>query len=72
MDETKLSRRDCTEYQDELDWEMRAFCRISSELQLSGMPARMRRAARLREDRFNQECHQALRVVGRILQAHEA
>jgi hypothetical protein len=72
LDETKWSRRDCTEYQDELDWEMRAFCRINSKLQLSGMPARMRRATRLREDRVNQEYHRAMRVVGRILQAHEA
>jgi hypothetical protein len=29
LDETKWSRRDCTEYQDEMDWEMRAFRRIS-------------------------------------------
>ncbi len=70
MDKTKWSRRDCTEYQDELDWDMRAFCRISSELQLSGMLARMRRAARSREDRANQEYHRAMMVVGRILQAH--
>jgi hypothetical protein len=40
------------EYQDELDWEIRAFRRISNELELSGMPARMPRAARLREDRI--------------------
>ncbi len=48
LDETKWSRRNCTEYQDELDWEMRAFRRISNKLELSGM----RRAARLREDRI--------------------
>jgi hypothetical protein len=68
LDETKWSRRDCTEYQDELDWEMRAFHRISNELNLLSIPARMRRAARLREDRVNQEYHRAVRVVGRILQ----
>jgi hypothetical protein len=71
LDETKWSRRDCTEYQDELDWEMRAFCRISNKLELSGMLARMHRAAQLREDGVNQEYHRAVRVVGRILQVHE-
>jgi hypothetical protein len=71
LDETKWSRRDCTEYQDKLDWEMRAFHRIRNELNLLSIPARMRRAARLREDRVNQEYHRAVRVVGRILQAHE-
>jgi hypothetical protein len=47
LDETKWSRRDRTEYQDELDWEMRAFRRISNKLELSGMLARMHRAAQL-------------------------
>ena len=72
VDETKWSWRDGTEYQDKLDWEMRDFRRISSELELSGMPAKMRRAARLRENRVNQEYHWAMRVIGRILQALEA
>jgi len=67
LDEMKWSRRDCTEYQDELDWELRA---ISSELELSEMPAKMPSAARP-EDRVNQEFHQATRIVDRILQAHE-
>jgi hypothetical protein len=67
LDERKWSRRDCTEYQDELNWEMRAFRRINGELE----PAKMRRAARLREDRVDQGFHRATRIVGRILQAHE-
>jgi hypothetical protein len=35
------------------------------------MPARMQRAARLQEDRVNQEYQQAMRVVARILLTHE-
>jgi hypothetical protein len=45
LDEMKWSRRDCTEYQDELNWEMRAFRRINGELEPSEMSAKMRRAA---------------------------
>ncbi len=71
LDGTKWSRRDCTEYQDELDWEMRAFRRISNKLELSEMLARMPKAGWLREDRVNHEYHHAVRVVGRILQVHE-
>jgi hypothetical protein len=70
LDEAKWSRRDCTEYQDKLDWEMRAFCRISSELEPSEMLAKMLSAARP-EDRVNQEFHQATGIVDRIPQAHE-
>jgi chemotaxis regulatin CheY-phosphate phosphatase CheZ len=45
LDERRWFRRDCLEYQDELDWEMRAYCRVSSELKPSEMSLRMRRAA---------------------------
>jgi hypothetical protein len=45
--------------QGRLDWEMRAFRRISNELDLSSMLARMRRVARLREDRVNHEYQRA-------------
>jgi hypothetical protein len=71
LNETKWSKRDCTEYQDELDWEMRTFRRICNEREPSSLPATMRRAARLREDRVNHEYQRATGVVGRILQAHE-
>jgi hypothetical protein len=69
LDEMKWSRRDCTEYQDELDWEMRAFRRINGELEPSEMSAKMRRAAWLREDRVNQGFHRATRIVGRTMKA---
>jgi hypothetical protein len=72
LNETKWSRRDRTEYQDELDWEMRTFRRICNELDPSSLPAKMRRVAQLREDRVNYEYQRATRVVGRILQAHES
>jgi hypothetical protein len=70
LDETRWSRRDCAEYQDELDWEMRAFCTICGELKPSEMPSKMRRAAWLRKERVNQEFHRATRIVDRILRAH--
>jgi hypothetical protein len=71
LNETKWSRRDCTEYQDELDWEMRTFCRICNELDPLSLLAKMRRAAQLREDRVKHEYLRTTRVVGRILQAPE-
>jgi hypothetical protein len=43
LNENRWSRRDCTEYQDELDWGMRIFRRIFNEL--TSLPAKMRRAA---------------------------
>jgi hypothetical protein len=71
LDEKKWSRRDCTEYQDKLDWEMRAFRINNSKLVPSKMSAKMQRAARLREDRVNQEFHRATRIANRTLQAHK-
>jgi hypothetical protein len=68
--ENRWSWRDCTEYQDELDWVMRTFRRVCDELELSSMPAKMRRAARAREDRINHEYQWATRVVERLLRAH--
>jgi cell division septum initiation protein DivIVA len=47
LDETRCSRRDSTEYQDELDWEMRAFRRVCSDLRPSEMPSKIKRAAGL-------------------------
>jgi hypothetical protein len=46
LSENRWSRRDCTEYQEELDWVMRTFRRVCDELNLLSMPAKMRRAAR--------------------------
>jgi hypothetical protein len=68
--ENRWPRRDCTEYQDELDWMMRTFRRVCDELDLSSMPAKMRRVACAREDRINLEYQRDTRVVERLLQAH--
>jgi hypothetical protein len=57
--------------QDELEWEMRAFQRISGELKPSEMSSKMKRAARLREERVDQEFHHATRIVDRILWASD-
>jgi hypothetical protein len=65
LSENRWSRRDCTEYQDELDWVI-----ICGELNLSDMPVKMRRAARAREDQVNNEYQRATRVVERLLRAH--
>jgi hypothetical protein len=45
LSENRWSRRDCTEYQDELDWVMRTYQRVCDELDFTSMPAKMRRMA---------------------------
>jgi hypothetical protein len=45
LSESRWSRRDCTEYQEELDWVMRTFRRVCDELDITSMPAKMRRMA---------------------------
>jgi hypothetical protein len=68
--ENRWSRRDCTEYQEELDWAMRTFRRVCGEVDTASMPAKMRRVARARLDRVNSEYQRASRVMERLLQAH--
>jgi hypothetical protein len=51
----RWSRRDCTEYQEELDWVMRTFRRVYDEIDIASMPVKMRRVARARLDRVNHE-----------------
>jgi hypothetical protein len=70
LSENRWSRRDCTEYQEELDWAMRTFRRVCGEVDTASMPAKMRRTARARSDRVNSEYQRATRVVERLLQAH--
>ncbi|MFN9905358.1 MAG: hypothetical protein ACK56F_04430, partial [bacterium] len=71
LSENRWSRRDCLEYQEELDWAMRTFRRICNEIDTASMSAKMRRAARARLDQVNSEYQRATRVVERLLQAHE-
>jgi hypothetical protein len=70
LSENRWSRRDCTEYQDELDWVMRTFGRVCDELDITSMPAKMRRMARARQERVNHQYQRVTRVVERLLQAH--
>jgi hypothetical protein len=70
LSENRWSRRDCTEYQDELDWVMRTYQRVCDELDFTSMPAKMRRMACTRQERVNHEYQRATRVVERLLQAH--
>jgi hypothetical protein len=70
LSENRWSRRDCTEYQKELDWAMRTFRRIYDEVDVASMPAKMRRMARARLDGVNNEYQRVTRVVERLLQAH--
>ena len=70
LNENRWSRRDCTEYQDELDRVMKTFRRVCDELDITSMPAKMRRMARARQERVNHEYQRATRVVERLLQAH--
>jgi hypothetical protein len=70
LSENRWSRRDCMEYQEELDWAMRTFRRICNEVDTASMSAKMRRMARARLDQVNSEYQRATRVVERLLQAH--
>jgi hypothetical protein len=70
LSENRWSRRDCTEYQEELEWVMRTFRRVCDEFDITSMPAKMCRIARARQDRVNHEYQRATRVVERLLQAH--
>ena len=45
LSENRWSQRDCTEYQEELDWAMRTFRRVYDEVDVASMPAKMRRVA---------------------------
>jgi hypothetical protein len=72
LNENRWSRRDCMEYQDELDWVMRTFQWICDELDLSDMVAKMRKAARARGDQVNHGYQLAARVVERLLRAHRS
>jgi hypothetical protein len=49
---------------------MRTFRRVCGEVDTASMPAKMRRMARGRLDRVNNEYQRATRVVERLLQAH--
>ncbi len=70
LNENSWSRRDCLEYQEELDWAMRTFRRICNQVDTVSMSAKMRRTARARLDQVNSEHQRATRVVERLLQAH--
>jgi hypothetical protein len=62
LSENRWSRRDCTEYQEKLDWAMRTFRRVCGKVDTASMPAKMRRMARARLDRVNSEYQRATRV----------
>jgi hypothetical protein len=49
---------------------MRTFRWVYDEVDVASMPAKMRRAARARLDRINNEYQRATRVVERLLQVH--
>ena len=49
---------------------MRTFRRVCDELDITSMPAKMRRMARARQDRVNHEYQRATRVVERLLHVH--
>jgi hypothetical protein len=49
---------------------MRTFRRVCDEIDNAGMPAKIRRIARARQDQVNHEYQRATRVVERLLQAH--
>jgi hypothetical protein len=63
LDERKWSIKDCLEYRNELDWEMRAFHRISGEHKPSEMSIKMKKAAQQLQERVSQEVHHATWIV---------
>jgi hypothetical protein len=68
LSESRWSWRDCTEYQEELDWVMRTFRRVCDEFdhELAGQGVQ----GSARQDRVNHKYQRATRVVERLLQVH--
>jgi hypothetical protein len=54
---TCWSRRDCTEFSKELDWELQAFGKANTELEQPSMPTVKRQAAQLRGKKAGATAH---------------
>jgi hypothetical protein len=61
------SRRDCTKFREELDWELQAFSKENTKLELYRILRDERRAAHLRAEKVGAAAHHAERAVERVL-----
>jgi hypothetical protein len=61
------SAQGCTEYWEELDWELQAFRKVNTKFELYPMQTVQRQAARLRAERVEAAAHRAREVVERVL-----
>ncbi len=65
------SRRDCTGFWEELSWELRAFSKANTELELPSTRMDKRHAAHLRAEKVRAEAHRARQVLERVLWNHD-
>jgi hypothetical protein len=61
------SAQECTEFWEELDWELQAFSKVNTKLELYPMQTVERQAAHLRAERVEAAAHHARQVVERVL-----
>jgi hypothetical protein len=72
VDGTKCwSRQDCTVFRKELDWELQAFSKANTELELPSMRMDKRLAAHLRAEKVDAAAHYARQVVEKVLWYHD-
>jgi hypothetical protein len=65
------SAQGCTEFWEELDWELQAFRKVNTKLELYPMQTVKRQAARLRVERVEAAAHYARQVMERVLWDHD-
>jgi hypothetical protein len=61
------SAQGCTEFWEELDWELQTFRKVNTKLELYPMQTVERQAARLRAERVEATAHRAREVMERVL-----
>jgi hypothetical protein len=67
----RWSRRHCTEFWEELNWELQAFSKTKAELELPDTPIDKRQAAHLRREEVGAAAHHARQVEERVLWHHD-
>jgi hypothetical protein len=67
---TCWSRRDCTEFSNELDWELQAFGKANTKLEQPSMLTVRRQAARQQAEKAGAAAHCARQVVESVLWDH--
>jgi hypothetical protein len=70
-DGTDWSAQGCTNFWEELNWELQAFRKVNTKLELYPMRTVERQAARLRAERVEAAARHAREVVERVLWDHD-